>query len=916
MRVNFLQKTKDRHRFFRILSVLICVHLWLICFIQAQNLHQWGNISLFHGLPSDKIHAITQTNDGIFWFGTENGLAKFDGRRVQTIPLEQVTQVFSLAAVKDGSLLIGTNTGAFRLQNDKFLPISNTQGKQINAINSTEKTFLASQNGELLEVRNDSAEVLVKLDIPLTSIISGKEKIYFGSEGRGLFELENGVAKEIKLSFRPYFINDLALADDGSIWLGSRVKASDSGLFGYFQNSGFGRFGNQTGTINSLKYDKNNFLWLGTRENGVFGFRGGNEVSHYTFANTSGGLRSNQVFSVFVDREGVIWFGTDKGVSRFDEESLLNNLFSEDSDSNFIRTLFQAKDGNIYAGTNNGLYLFDGQNWTTDDAFANKTIYSIGENTENKVIIGTHTDNIRSVQNLNGKTYTAVFGKGLFENDNLIYPHDSIISMLASGEKLYLGTVKEGVLEFSNGKIYPLNILQNNAIRDIKGTAEKGLWFAAEKGLFRWQNSEIQAVIENIEFRSLFVNDEKVFAGSLNKGLFEIRFDNEFGWIFSNLNVEQGLLSSGIFAILPSENFLLIGTGKGISRYSPNKIAPEIAPNRIISERIHSTKEIAEGIRLDYPQNTISIEVIGLSSRTFSENFQFGYLLKNGNGETILKKLNKDSQISFENLSADNYSVEIYAFNQNLLKSKPFKFDFSVSKAPFPWTSSSLAILLIIAVIALVMAIIERRQIVSKNKEIASARFDLANEAERERRRIAQDLHDQTLADLRKLMLKSDKIEGETGEFRKEIEAVSDEIRRICEDLSPSVLENVGLTAALEFLLINTIENYNFVCSGDLEERLNFPANVQMQIYRIAQEVLNNIKRHSEASFVEMKILDGEYFKLMIENDGKPFSPDFENLPKGRGISNIKSRAELIGAQISWEKSEGGKTIFTVQKLN
>jgi hypothetical protein len=46
----------------------------------------------------------------------------------------------------------------------------------------------------------------------------------------------------------------------------------------------------------------------------------------------------------------------------------------------------------------------------------------------------------------------------------------------------------------------------------------------------------------------------------------------------------------------------------------------------------------------------------------------------------------------------------------------------------------------------------------------------------------------------------------------------------------------------------------------------------------------------------------------------KPFSPDFENLPKGRGISNIKSRAELIEVNFFWQNSDEGKTIFTLEK--
>ncbi|HRH40715.1 MAG TPA: two-component regulator propeller domain-containing protein [Pyrinomonadaceae bacterium] len=883
---------------------------FLFLFVHAQNLHQWGNISLFHGLPSDQVHAITQTNDGIFWFGTENGLAKFDGRRVQTIPLEDVTRILSLAVGKDGTLFVGTNNGAFYLQSDKFLPIEATRGQQINTIFSGDKTFFGTQKGQVLEFQNSVSKEVVVLDVPITAVFLKGDILYLGTESRGLLRFENGAIKASNNRPQPFFINDLADDKNFNLWLGSRAGKNESGLF----QANFEQFGEQIGEVSSLKFDEKNDLWVGTTENGVYRFRSGNAIAHYTFENTSGGLRSNQIFDVFIDREGVIWFGTDKGVCRFDSASPFNYLFSEEYGGNYVRTLYQAKDGKIYSGTNKGLYVFDGEKWLPSEDLTNKSIYSIGENVENKLIIGTPKDNIRSVKNLNGKTYTAIFSKGLFENDKLIFAHNTLISAFLDKENLYLGTVQDGVLEFVNGQVKPLGILQNNAIREIAGTLEKGLWFATEKGLYVLQNNEIKAVIENTKFQSVLVKDDKVFAGSHSKGLFQVRFDDEFGWIFSNLNIEQGLPSAGIFAILPIENSLLIGTGKGISRYSANNLLPEIVPNRIISERVHSAKEIVEGIKLDYPQNTLTVEVIGLSSRTFPESFQYGYLLKNGKGEIVLRKLTKDSQISFENLPPGNYSVEIRAFNQDLISSEPFKFNFSVAKAPFPWTSTALAVLLIIAVIALVMAVIEQRQIVKKNKEIAAARFDLANEAERERRRIARDLHDQTLADLRKLMLKSDKLPNDNAEFRQEIESVSDEIRRICEDLSPSVLENVGLTAALEFLLSNTIENYKFLCPEGLEERLDFPSNVQMQIYRIAQEVLNNIKRHAEASFVEMKISDGEIFKMIIENDGKPFSPDFENLPKGRGISNIKSRAELIEAEFSWENTEDGKTIFTLQK--
>jgi signal transduction histidine kinase len=208
---------------------------------------------------------------------------------------------------------------------------------------------------------------------------------------------------------------------------------------------------------------------------------------------------------------------------------------------------------------------------------------------------------------------------------------------------------------------------------------------------------------------------------------------------------------------------------------------------------------------------------------------------------------------------------------------------------------------------------IEHRRITHSNRELAAARLDLANEAERERRRIARDLHDQTLDDLRNLMITSDKLAGDNREFRNEIEAVSTEIRRICEDLSPSVLENVGLVAALEFLLDRTVEKRTFTAEDSVEEKIKFPLNVQLQIYRIAQEVLTNIVRHSTATEVTMDVeaTDGGDFALTIRDNGELFEPDGSQ--KGRGIANIRSRANLINGKVGWKESRRGGNLFSLR---
>jgi signal transduction histidine kinase len=246
-------------------------------------------------------------------------------------------------------------------------------------------------------------------------------------------------------------------------------------------------------------------------------------------------------------------------------------------------------------------------------------------------------------------------------------------------------------------------------------------------------------------------------------------------------------------------------------------------------------------------------------------------------------------------------------------------------------------VLLALALLALLWAILERRRIVATsaalvdaNRNLATARLDLANEAERERRRISRDLHDQTLADLRHLLLVADQLPANGNEgfdasnFRREIESISQEVRRICEDLSPSVLQNVGFTAALEFALANAVLHapvdkrfkYDFACDETVEEQAKLSPNVQMQVYRIVQEAINNICRHSGASRVSMNVhckVEGD-FSLTIEDDGRDFAADGTNKSDGRGLANMRARASLIDAQLSWTSLEGRGMLFTLRR--
>ena len=160
--------------------------------------------------------------------------------------------------------------------------------------------------------------------------------------------------------------------------------------------------------------------------------------------------------------------------------------------------------------------------------------------------------------------------------------------------------------------------------------------------------------------------------------------------------------------------------------------------------------------------------------------------------------------------------------------------------------------------------------------------------------------------------------------LRSEIESISQEVRRICEDLSPSALENVGLSAALQFALAHAVEHaapncrfaYEFTCDDGLDEKLNLPASTQIQIYRIAQEALSNICRHSGARHVKMKatLSADSAFELGIEDDGRGFAESATRKNSGRGLANIRARASMIDAKVEWSKSDAGGTVFILHK--
>lgn len=199
---------------------------------------------------------------------------------------------------------------------------------------------------------------------------------------------------------------------------------------------------------------------------------------------------------------------------------------------------------------------------------------------------------------------------------------------------------------------------------------------------------------------------------------------------------------------------------------------------------------------------------------------------------------------------------------------------------------------------------------------------------EEERTRLARELHDDTIQAVialkQRVQLAQKSVKDQNGkQALKELETLAEQtienLRRLTRALRPIYLEDLGLVTALEMLARETSENnhlaVNFKKTGQ-ERRLS--REVELSLYRIAQEALNNVVKHSEASHADLEIaFESDETIVEIMDDGSGFlvpnSPT-EFAPNGHfGLLGVHERADLIGARLEIESALGKGTRLTVR---
>lgn len=216
-------------------------------------------------------------------------------------------------------------------------------------------------------------------------------------------------------------------------------------------------------------------------------------------------------------------------------------------------------------------------------------------------------------------------------------------------------------------------------------------------------------------------------------------------------------------------------------------------------------------------------------------------------------------------------------------------------------------------------------------KQIRQLSDQLLMAQEIERKRISMDLHDSLGQALNAMKLQVRLVENELDEeqvtvrddcenLQGYLDEVIEDVRRLSRDLSPAILEDLGLTSALQWLVSNFRKSHALKATTDIAEiDALFPENHRITIYRVIQEALTNVGKHSRAGNVSISIrCHDDKVTFSVEDDGNGFDPQEissrEVSKRGVGLTTMNERVRMMGGVFElWSRTgEGTRITFSL----
>ena len=903
------------------------------------------------GISSNRFTRLFEDDSGDLWAGTEDGgLTRYHGGEFRTYTTDDGLPgnwVLNIQNDIGGYLLILTDRGLVRWKDGRFTAYEPPPGAGDNPyiyVGRSGEHWFADRSGlhRLAEGRSDTYQ------IPDPGyMLSGHAHIYPIEDRHGNLWFRALAGRLVKVKdgkVTVYGAKDglpqssiLALYADrqGNLWVGT-----GAGLC-RFKDGVVTRFttldGLSSNFIRAVCEDREGSIWIGTADRGL------NRLTKQivTVYAARRGFEDDNVYPILEDRAGRVWIGSTR-LTKF-ENAVFNSYTEQDGvPSGIVQSLYEDRKGRLWVGGMGGVaWLKDGKfiDFTKDLNHVFNNIWAIHEDRRGSMWFATDTglvkvkDGVRTIYTTTdpslGNDVKVIHedrsgGLWFGTSGGLAFVRDDKLSYLTSKEglrsdkvrtiyedsdgTLWIGTYDGGLSRFKDGRFTSYTTeqgLYNNGVFQILEDSKGNFWISCNRGIYRVSKQEL--------------ND---YADGRVAAITSIAYGKQDGMI--NIECNGGRQPAGIKA---RDGKLWFPTQQGVAVIDPETVPVNSNPPIVVIEAClldRASVDFSGGVEITPGKQDLEINYTGLSFMK-SELIRFKYKLEGLDPNWIDAGTRRTAYYS--RVPPGSYRFVVIAANSDGIWNTEGS-SIQISVYPPFWNTWWFIMLAAISVGGLALLVYKSRVSRLEKARGAQEAFSrqLISSQENERKRIAAELHDglgqnlliiknRALIALNKKDDPTDRTQLE--EITSTVSHAIEEVRSIARNLRPHQLDRLGLTQAIRSI-VNYVSSSSAVSFSSEIDPIDglFSPEAEINLYRIVQEGVNNIIKHSGATEALVAVRREEQaLQLIIQDNGSGFN--FETASDanggGFGLTGMVERARMLGGRASFHSAAGKGTTISVR---